>query len=169
MDVQRAVLQLARSAAAIRALCAAPGLDVHWKPTEKKWSILEVLCHLGDEEREDFRLRLDLTLHQQEKEWPPIDPEAWVKSREYAERDPEAALADFLAERERSIAWLKGLGSPDLTKTYLHPRPRPLRAGDLLISWVNHDLLHIRQIVGLQHAWVEATSKPYESGYAGKW
>jgi len=33
-----------------------------WKPAPDKWSILEVVNHLYDEEREDFRQRLELVL-----------------------------------------------------------------------------------------------------------
>ncbi len=28
-----------------------------WKQTPEKWCLLEILCHLYDEEREDFRFR----------------------------------------------------------------------------------------------------------------
>lgn len=169
MKIERSVHQMLRSAAAIEALCADPGLEPHWKPVPEKWSTVEVLQHLADEEREDFRLRLDLTLHHPDREWPPIDPEGWVTERDYASRDPEEALRDFLTERARSIEWLRGLGSPDLSVSRTHPVAGTLHAGDLLTSWVNHDLLHLRQIVALQHAWVEETSKPYGSRYAGEW
>ncbi len=169
MEIHRFVQQLVRSASAIQALCADPGLEPHWKPTPEKWSTVEVLCHLADEEREDFRRRLDLTLHNPDEEWPPIDPEGWVKERKYARRDPQEALDDFRSERERSITWLKGLESPDFSIAREHPIAGTLRAGDLLASWVNHDLLHLRQIIGLQHAWIEMTSKPFTSRYAGSW
>lgn len=45
-----------------------------WKPAAGKWSMLEVVNHLYDEEREDFRRRLELTLAAPERDWPPIDP-----------------------------------------------------------------------------------------------
>ena len=158
-----------RSAAAIEALCTDPGLEPHWKPNPERWSTVEILGHLADEEREDFRLRLDLTLHHPEKEWPPIDPEGWVTARKYSQKDPQRVLEDFLSERRRSIAWLDTLESPDGSIARSHPHAGSLSAGDLLASWVNHDLLHLRQIVRLQHEWVEATSKPYRTRYAGEW
>jgi len=49
-----------------------------WKPQPEKWSILEIVNHLYDEEKEDFRKRIDLTRHYQDREWPGIDPEGWV-------------------------------------------------------------------------------------------
>jgi hypothetical protein len=38
------------------------------KPIPKSWSILEVISHLYDEEREDFREHLDFILHRQNEE-----------------------------------------------------------------------------------------------------
>ena len=169
MQVSRCIEHMVRNAAAIRALCNDPGLEPHWKPSPERWSTVEVLCHLADEEREDFRVRLDLTLHDPEAEWPPIDPAGWVTARDYASRDPQGALDEFLEERGRAITWLEGLDAPDLSIARTHPVAGTLRAGDLLAAWVNHDLLHLRQIVALQYEWIETTSKPFHSQYAGDW
>jgi hypothetical protein len=51
------------------------------KPNAGSWSILEVVCHLYDEEREDFREHLDFILYRQSEEWHRIDPEGWVTER----------------------------------------------------------------------------------------
>jgi len=169
METKRCAAQLARSAAAIRALCADTPVDPHWRPEPGKWSMVEVVCHLADEERDDFRRRLDLTLHRAGEAWPPNDPAGWVVERGYAARTLAAALADFLAERERSVAWLEELGPPDLSAAYQHPRVGPIRAGDLLLSWLNHDLLHLRQLIRLEFSWNESRSRPYSSRYAGDW
>ena len=55
--------------------------QARWKPSLDKWSILEVVNHLYDEEREDFRQRLSLVLADPMQPWPPIDPRTWVTSR----------------------------------------------------------------------------------------
>ena len=57
------------------------------KPDPESWSILEVLCHLHDIEREDFRQRLDSILHRPSEEWTIFDPGNWVESREYNKRN----------------------------------------------------------------------------------
>lgn len=61
--------------------------EARFKPTPDTWSILEVLCHLYDEEREDFRQRLDILLHRPADPWPPIRPAEWVTERDYNRRD----------------------------------------------------------------------------------
>ena len=42
-----------------------------------------------------------------------------------------------------------------------------LRAGDLLVSWVDHDWAHLRQMIGLLHAWLEDETAPYSTMYGG--
>ena len=61
--------------------------QAQWKPGKDRWSILEVINHLYDEEKGDFRKRLELTLDNPEGPWPPIDPEGWVVQRNYNERN----------------------------------------------------------------------------------
>ncbi len=76
--------RLARGAETIRALVEDMGdEEARWRPPSGGWSILEVICHLRDEETDDFRQRLRLTLEDAAKEWPPMDPEAWVAERRY--------------------------------------------------------------------------------------
>jgi hypothetical protein len=48
--------------------------QARWKPGADRWSILEVINHLYDEEREDFRKRLALVLDNPDEPWPAIDP-----------------------------------------------------------------------------------------------
>src|SRR5512134_865923 len=74
------------------------------RPAADAWSIVEVVAHLLDEEREDFRPRLDLVLHRPHETWAPIDPAAWVTARGYNDRELGATLSAFLAEREHSLA-----------------------------------------------------------------
>src|SRR5215204_5520218 len=103
-----------------------------WKPTAEKWCMLEVICHLYDEEREDFRARLKHVLETPEVPMPKIDPPAWVIERRYMEQEFDVRLNAFLAERERSIVWLRGLQDPKWTNAYQHPTVGPVSA-DLLL------------------------------------
>src|SRR5512143_225216 len=100
--------ELAHGAAMLQTLLA--GVmpeEARVKPAPEVWSILEVICHLVDEEREDFRQHLDHILHRPGQPWPTIDPQGWVTSRRYNERDLAQSINEFLAERDHSLAWLK--------------------------------------------------------------
>lgn len=142
--------------------------QARWKPSPDKWSLVEVVNHLYDEERDDFRTRLDHVLHHPGKTWPPIDPPRWAIEREYIKRELAASVENFLAERTKSIAWLRELSSPDLSASYeLGQVPRS--AGDLLVSWLAHDLIHIRQMTRLHFEYLTAVSRPFSPDYAGVW
>ena len=170
MDISWMIQQLTTHGASITQLCSTVSqADARVKPNPQAWSILEVINHLYDEEREDFRQRLDLTLHQPETEWPAIDPEAWVTSRAYQQRDLQQSIANFAAERKRSIEWLHTLRDPDWSRLRTHPSGFALRAGDLLSAWVAHDVLHLRQLVELHYHLVTLQAAPYAVEYAGDW
>jgi hypothetical protein len=168
MNLDYFTTRLSHNADTIRTLTEGVTEDqARWKPSPQEWSILEVINHLYDEEREDFRRRLDLLLHHPDQPWPGIDPEGWVVERRYNQRDLEASLNDFLQERRYSLAWLKGLCSPAWETTYSLSEIVQLSAGDLLASWVAHDFLHIRQLAELHYQYLSA--KPYAVAYAGAW
>lgn len=165
--------QLGAHLGAITALLVGVSDDrARWKPDPSQWSMLEVVNHLADEEVEDFRRRLDLTLFHPGEPWPGIDPQEWVVRRAYNQRRLPESLRRFVAERERSIEWLRTLGRVDLDAACTHPKLGEIRAGDLLVSWLAHDLIHIRQLTRLHYRWLErsaalAQSPPYRLDYAG--
>jgi hypothetical protein len=143
--------------------------DARWKPPDGAWSITEVVAHLLDEERDDFRTRLELTLRDPAIDWPPIAPEQWAVERRYNERDLAQTLAEFTGERRKSIAQVRSLQSPDWTRSRPHRLAGTIRAGDLLLSWAVHDLLHLRQITKRLVQIAERDGDGYRSRYAGEW
>ncbi len=140
--------------------------EVRWRPAPGRWSMLEVLVHLWDEEKGDFRRRLSLTFEDPAREWPPIDPEGWVRERRYNQRDLAESLAGFRQERAASLAWLRGLEEPDWDLGHEHPALGVLRAGDLMAAWTAHDYLHIRQISNLRIEYLGVKAAPYSTRYA---
>jgi DinB superfamily len=139
-----------------------------WKPTPDKWSMLEVVNHLYDEEREDFRQRLQLTLADPGQAWPAINPREWVTTRGYNDRELVSSLNSFLAERDVSLEWLKQLKNPDWQNANEGPNGI-LAAGDLLAAWLAHDFLHIRQLARLHWQYTGEVSAPYQTTYGGPW
>jgi hypothetical protein len=141
--------------------------QARWKPSQTEWSILEIVNHMIDEEKDDFRTRLRLALEEPHATWPPIDPEAWAAERDYNERDFKASLSNWLDEREQSVAWLKNLDHPDWKSTSLHPKLGPMSAELVLANWLAHDLLHIRQMVSVLWANLAFEVDPISLDYAG--
>lgn len=170
MNLAPIAARLQRQAEAIHALAAGASAEqARWKPDPASWSLLEVINHLDDEERLDFRVRLDLLLHRPQEPWPPIDPQGWVLSRAYNERDLADSLARFREARTDSISWLGALEDPNWESAATSPWGYTIRAGDMLAAWLAHDALHIRQLVELQRAWDERQLAPYRMEYAGEW
>ena len=114
IDLDRVIRSLRSQLEAFRAIYRdVTDEESSWRPADGGWSLLEILGHLADEEREDFRQRIDFTLHRPDDDWPPIDPEGWVGERDYAGRSLSDTWKDFEAERERSLVWLAQLGDVD--------------------------------------------------------
>ena len=146
-----------------------PDEQVRWKPSPEKWSLLEVINHLYDEEREDFRQRIKNIFIDPLKVWASIDPVKWVTDKEYDKREMKASLDNFLAERNKSVEWLKNLASPDWKAAYKHPKLGEISAEKLLANWLAHDYLHIRQITFLQYSYLSHKAPSISLDYAGNW
>jgi hypothetical protein len=170
LDVAAVIARLRANADVFSALLAGVGEEqARWRPDPGKWSILEVVSHLADEEVEDFRSRVSRTLHYPREPWDPIDPQGWAVQRRYNEGRLPEVLDRFLASRSESLAWLAGVHAADWTVAHEHPRFGPIRAGDLLTSWLAHDLIHVRQLNRLHREYLVASLSSYSSDYAGSW
>lgn len=163
--------RLSRFPSALRgaALVASPA-DRRWRPAPEHWSVVEICCHLLDEEREDFRVRAELTLRDPAIEWPKLDLEKVAEKRRYNERELEPVLDEFAKERAASVEWLDTLAeTTDWSRARIHPKFGPLAAGMLLASWAAHDALHLRQISKRLHELAARDAGSFEVRYAGEW
>lgn len=161
MDFNALYRELQNSTEMIRALLLEISQeDAQVKPTPESWSMLEVVCHLYDVEREDFREHLDFILHRQNEEYHAMDPQDWIRSRNYNEQ--------IFTERRISLDWLKGLTNTDWDVTYTSDYGS-VSAGEMFACWIAHDNLHLRQFVELRRARIENITKPHPIEYAGEW
>ncbi len=139
-----------------------------WKSAPDKWCMLEIVCHLYDEERNDFRERLNHVLTTPDLPMTDIDPISWVTLNDYINQDYHEMLNRFLMERKNSIKWLNSLSSPDYNQAYFHPKFGSLNGELFLANWLAHDYLHFRQIAKLKYDFLK-----FQTGqnlkYAGNW
>lgn len=169
MDVVYLKRQLALNRNRVAALARGiPEDHARWKPSDESWSILEVVSHLADEEEFDFPVRLKIILDGAGKTWPEIDPAGWVTGRAYNQGDLYETLNRYINLRNEWLIWLDALEDPDWDASYQAPFGE-IKAGDMFVSWVTHDLLHLRQLVELQRQYLEEKTKPYRMDYAGEW
>lgn len=139
-----------------------------YRPAENKWNLLEIVCHLFDEERLDFRARMRHIIEGTGDKMPPIDPEGWVKIHRYSERDYKSIAEDFLNERGISLEWLETITDDDLSRSFDHAVFGNVSAGFFLYNWLAHDYLHIRQITSLKFSYLREFGNQ-ELKYAGDW
>jgi hypothetical protein len=145
------------------------GLDGEtWRarPAPVEWSPIEIVCHLRDEEVEDFGARLRVIV-EGGIAFAPIDPERWVGERRYREADPREALAALAERRTMSLRFLETIAPARLEAAVEQPRAGRLSGLDLLVAWVTHDRLHLAQLANtLARLWARRWS-PLRADYAG--
>ncbi len=169
METQYILEELTRNKKVFKSLFENASQQLYlWKPAPGKWCLLEILCHLHDEEREDFRARVQHTLENPEQPMTPIDPVGWVLQRKYIEQDYQTALEKFLAERDKSVGWLASLRDAKWDNVYNHPQLGKLSASMFLSAWLAHDYLHIRQISNTKYLYLKDLTGN-DLSYAGKW
>ncbi len=161
-----AARSLGRTLSSITALVEGVGDEAaRVRHDDDHWSLVEVVGHLLDEEREDFRARIELIFEDPCAPWPAIDPQGWVDERRYRDRSVQEVLRLFQDERQRSLSWLGALDDPDWHVEKDHPLGA-LRAGDLLLAWVAHDLAHLSQIARWHADAASARLQPFQDDYA---
>lgn len=155
MDHHKIIQQLTDNQSVFKALLSnRTEEEVKWKPEPDQWSMLEVICHLVDEEKEDFRTRVEYVLRDPNDPLPMFNPLQWVTERNYYGQDFESKVTEFLDERTYSIKWLRSLKNPDWQNAYHHPKMGPMSAELFLANWLAHDHIHIRQINRLSYQYI---------------
>jgi hypothetical protein len=136
------------------------------RPAAAEWSPLEIVCHLRDEEAEDFGARVRVVVAGGER-FAPIDPERWAEARRYRDVDPATALAAFREGRAASLAFLATLAPGGLRATVAQPGAGVLSGLDLLAAWVTHDRLHLAQLAATLARLGARRWAPLRAEYAG--
>ena len=159
--------ELARLPAVLDALLA--GLDpagAHTRPATGEWSPVEILCHLRDEESEDFGARLRVIVDGA-GEFAPIDPERWAVDRRYQEANLPGVLEALRVRRQASVDLLASVSPEALNGSRPHKRLGSLSGQDILAAWVAHDRIHLAQLAGtLARLWALRWA-PLRAEYAG--
>ncbi len=136
------------------------------RPAPAEWAPIEIVCHLRDEEAEDFGARVRVVLAGGDR-FAPIDPERWVVERRYREADSATALEAFRSRRTASLELLATVAPERLRGAVDQPGPGRLSGLDLLVAWVTHDRLHLRQLAGTLARLGAIRWAPLRAEYAG--
>ena len=145
------------------------GLDAAaWRarPAPAEWAPVEIVCHLRDEETEDFGARVRVIADGGDR-FTPIDPERWAVERRYREDDGPRALAAFRERRLASLGFLDAVAPGRLERVLERPSGGGLSGLDVLAAWVAHDRLHLAQLAAtLARGWADRW-RSLRTEYAG--
>lgn len=147
LNMGDAVAVLERTPAAVRALLH--GITDTWaRATEGEgtWSPYDVVGHLVHGERADWMQRARHILSGDSRPFTPFDRAAQFSESEG--KSLEDLLAEFAELRRRNLAELlaMNLGESDFGRTGRHPDFGEVTLGQLLATWVVHDLDHVAQV-----------------------
>ena len=136
------------------------------RPAPDEWAPVEIICHLRDEETEDFAARVRVIVGGGAR-FAANDPERSAVERRYQEADAREALAAFHTRRAASIELLAAVVPDRLLASADRPSVGRLSGLDLLAAWVAHDRLHLHQLAGtLARLWASRWA-PLQTDYAG--
>ncbi len=129
-------------------LGALPGDWLHATGNEDSWSPFDVVGHFIHGEKTDWIPRVRIIMeHGDARPFEPFDRFAQFEaSRGKTLRD---LLDEFATLRQDNIAALEAMNlqSADLARKGCHPELGEVTLGQLIATWVVHDLDHLQQIV----------------------
>ncbi len=131
---------------------------------EGTWSPYDVIGHLIHGERTDWIPRARHILAGDPRPFEAFDRTAMFKESEG--KSLSELLATFAELRRENVVALVGmnLADSDLDRKGLHPELGEVTLGQLLATWVVHDLDHVAQIARTMAKVYSATTGPW-SGY----
>ena len=142
-----AITVLERTPAALDALLE--GLPETWvRATEGEgtWSPYDVIGHLIHGERTDWIPRARHILAGETRAFEPFDRMAqFTESQGKSLTELLTTFADLRRENIAALIWMN-LTETDLSRRGLHPELGDVMLGQLLATWVVHDLDHVAQV-----------------------
>jgi hypothetical protein len=147
-DLKNGIQVLERTPSVLRTLLA--GLSPDWTDATEgpgTWSPRIIVAHLVDAERYNWVPRARVVLeHGPSRPFPVFDRTAAEETPDDASLD--ALLDTFVRLREEGVAAVRSwdLADADLARGGHHPELGPVKLGQLLATWVAHDLSHVAQV-----------------------
>lgn len=118
-----------------------------WTPAPGKWSILEIVCHMRDMERDAYLTRYQRILNEENPSLEDIDGDFYALERRYRRDKLSAAMKEWKALRREVMRLLKGVKAAQWERGGVNEIDGPLTMGTLLKRQaIGNDEAHLRQI-----------------------
>jgi len=137
--------------------------DLRRPEPEGKWSIADVIAHLGDLEMV-YAVRMRTTLAVHEPDLPVLKQDEWVAN--VHRREPVSELLEqFWFHRRMNLALRSRLTGAELARKGRHPDYGLITIAQMFERIANHDEKHLRQIARIKSAHgLAASSSPNLTG-----
>lgn len=116
------------------------------KPDPESWAAVEVIAHLRDVEREINAPRIKSILSNEDPFLSAVESDLWAEERKYIELDPEEVLQSLWQARWETINLLAGESEDVWNRGARHAIFGPTTLKELVLIFIEHDLLHLRQL-----------------------
>ncbi|MEO6325588.1 MAG: DinB family protein [Thermoanaerobaculia bacterium] len=129
-----------------------------WNPAPGKWSILQIVCHMRDMEKDAYLARYRRLLAEEQPQLADIDGDALALESDYASQSLAAAFQDWKRLRRQTLALIDGLqplSSAQWERGGVHEGVGPMTMeGYLKRQASGNDLAHFGQIRSIKERWV---------------
>lgn len=124
----------------------------HFKPSEKDWSIHEIVIHITDSEANSYvrarRMIAEPGLHLMA-----YDENEWARKLDYQYLDTEDAVELFRWLRGNTFQLIRALPEETWSHTAFHPEAGNITLEDWLNTYARHVLDHIGQMDEVLMTW----------------
>ena len=147
-ELKEAMQVLERTPGVLRAMLT--GLSENWITADEgpdTWNPYDIVGHLVVGEQTDWVTRTGIILeHGRDKPFEPFD--RFLQFEQSRGKSLDQLLDEFEAHRRDNLVLLRDLlgPDPDYARTGIHPAFGDVTLGELLSTWVVHDLGHIAQV-----------------------
>ena len=133
------------------ALKGVPKKLLLWTPGPGKWSILEIVAHMRDMERDAYLTRYRRILTEENPSLPDLDGDVIALRDDYRGMKLPELLKDWTKHRKENLKLLKGVRSSQWSRVGTHETAGPLSMDDFLRRHaVGNDEAHLAQIEGIK-------------------
>ncbi len=118
--------------------------ELHFRPADGEWSILEIVGHMLDVGAL-WPGRVRQMLASENPALAAVDPD-WVRQRDYHRKQLAFLLHAMAESRAEYVEFLRTLRPGQLARPGLHPTRGPITVGESIAALADHDRIHSQQI-----------------------
>ena len=114
-------------------------------PRDGGWSMLEILCHLRDCDKDLFIPRAEAILREDRPTLHGVNTEPWVLERDYAGLNIQQVFAEYVENRKNLVSLLLSISADDWNRQAFHTESGPTSLYNVMLYDLNHDRDHFQQ------------------------